>query len=47
MRSMGLAGIKCNSEKKAGSMKEIIEGRPLKSLIYPSAAITVKKVLKR
>ena len=46
MESMNLIDIKYNSEERAGSVKEIIKDRPLKDLIYPSAVITVKKVLK-
>ena len=43
---MGLAGMECDLKERAESIKETVEGRPLKSLIYPSAVITVKKVLK-
>ena len=44
---MGLTGMKCNSEERAESIEEIIKDRSLKGLIYSSAAITVKKVLKK
>ena len=46
MKSMSLADVKYNSEERAESIEGIIENRSLKDLIYSSAVITVKKVLK-
>ena len=43
---MGLVSVKCDSEERAESMKETVKDRPLKGLIYSSAAITVEKILK-
>ena len=46
MRSINLVGVKCNLKERAESIEGIIEDRPLKDLIYPSAVITVEKILK-
>ena len=43
---MGLIDVKYDLKERAESMKETVKNRPLKGLIYSSAAITVKKVLK-